>query len=290
MLNRKAPMCNMSVNLKLDDHTLNFVFSNKQNRPFYMTSFEHLHSSFELHFIISGACRLRAANIDRTLCENTVVIIPPKEKHCITEFSEKCKKVDVRVTATFDDGAAASELPFNSHEITVVENCIKTVSYARDFFEAMSYAGRDGDAMTRSALTLMYFSLLRDLGLRTSDGRRTYDAPSLAYDHVIIEDFLMQNYMRHITLGEVAEATGFTSTHIGRVVKKNYGMSYSELILTMRMTHAKKLLDGGTGLTDIAKMLGYSSYNGFALAFKRYFRESPEAMRRRSSINTVNSK
>lgn len=270
----------MSVNLKLEDHTLNFVFSDKQNRPFYMTSFEHLHSSFEIHVIIEGTCRLRANDIDRTLFGNTIVIIPPKLTHFITDFSEECRKVDVRVAVVSEESDEFSELPFDTSQITVVEGCPRTGAYARDFYEAMSFSGRDGEVVTKSALTLMYFSILKELGLRTDDGTVKRDTPSLAYDYVIIEDFLMQNYMRSLTLGEVAEATGFTATHIGRVVKKNYGMSYSDLILTMRMTHAKKLLESGEPVSGIAKKLGYASYNGFALAFKRYFRMPPEEMKR----------
>ncbi len=280
MLNLKAPMCNRSAALKLGGYTLNFVFSDKQNRPFYRTSFEHLHSAFEIHVIIDGTCRLRAVDTDIMLRPNTVVVIPPKHTHFITEFSEGCKKVDARVTAAANEGAKPYELPFDSARITVMEGCLKTGAYARDFWEAMSLAGKDGEIVAKSALTLMYFSLIKELGLVSGQGGGAQDRPSLEYDHVIIEDFLMQNYMRPLTLSEVAEATGFTSTHIGRVVKRNYGMSYSELILTMRMTHAKKLLESGEPLAGIPKLLGYSSYNGFALAFKRYYRMSPEEMRR----------
>jgi len=220
-------------------------------------------------------------DIDRTLTANSVVIIPPKFTHFITDFSEGCKKVDVRVTAVADEGVAYSALPFDSSRITVIEGCTRTGAYARDFWESMSYTGRNGEVVAKSALTLAYFSLLKELGLDDEPGPVKRDKPSIAYDHVIIEDFLMQNYMRALTLSEVAEATGFTSTHIGRVIKKNYGMSYSELILTMRMTHAKKLLENKEPLSSIAKKLGFFSYNGFALAFKRYFRIPPEEMRRK---------
>lgn len=280
MLNLKAPMCNRSVNLKLDGYTLNFVFSDKQNRPFYMTSFEHLHSTFEIHVVIEGSCRLKTLNDDRVLLPNTVVVIPPKVTHFITDFSDGCKKIDLRLSAVSDDGAPA-ELPFDCTNVTVAAGCERVGAYAGDFYEAMSYTGRNGEVVAKSALTLAYFSLLKELGLDDEPGPVKRDKPTIAYDHVIIEDFLMQNYMRALTLSEVAEATGFTSTHIGRVIKKNYGMSYSELILTMRMTHAKKLLENKEPLSSIAKKLGFFSYNGFALAFKRYFRIPPEEMRRK---------
>lgn len=279
-----TPMCNRSIILKLESNTLGFVFSDKQHRPIYRTTFQHLHSSFELHFVITGSCRLRADDGEWLLSAGTAVIIPPKVPHLITDYSADCNKVDVRVSAVQDEGGDNMPLPFSTSEVTVIEEVWKTVAYAAEFFEAMAYSGRDGEVITKSALALTYFSLLRDLGLAKDDGTVKRESFALSYDYVIIEDCLMQNYMSSITLREVAEKTGFTPTHIGRVIKKNYGMSYSDLILTMRMSHARKLIESGEPVADIAKMVGFSSYNGFALAFKRYYKMSPEKMRKELNL------
>lgn len=274
----KANMCNRSITMKLENCTLNFVFSDKQNRAFLRTSFEHLHSNFELHFIIKGSCRLCARDVDEILTENTVVLIPPRTPHCITDYSPGCKKVDVRVSVLDDEHE--DSLPFfGGDRINVLHDMTRIVCYADDFYEAMSLSGRDGEMITRSALTMMYFSLLRELGCDDSDEGFKHSS-GVSYDYVIIEDHIMQNYMSPFTLKQLADKTGFSPTHIGRVIKKNYGMSYSDLILTLRMSHAKKLLDDGASAADIYKMVGYSSYNGFALAFKRYYKISPEQMRK----------
>ena len=276
----KTPMCNRSIILKLESTTLGFVFSDKQHRPIYRTTFQHLHSSFELHFVISGTCKLKADDGEWILEANTAVIVPPKTPHLITDYSQDCNKVDVRVSVMSDEGGDNMPLPFSTSEVTVLPGAKKTVAYAAEFFDAMTYSGRDGEIITKSALTLTYFSLLREMGLAEDDGTVKRDSLGLSYDYVIIEDCLMQNYMSSITLREVADKTGFTPTHIGRVIKKNYGMSYSELMLTMRMSHARKLIESGEQVADIAKMVGFSSYNGFALAFKRYYKMSPEKMRK----------
>ena len=273
-----AHRCNRSVVLKLDGYTLSFVFFDRQHRKFMRTSFEHLHSNFELHFIISGVCRLVAEGIDRYIEKNSVIIIPPKMPHFITDYSDDCKKVDFRVSAFSEERHSDMPLPFDSGRISIITGAGRSVAYAEDFFDAMPQSGKDAEVITRSALTLAYFSLLKEMGLSDKDAMDRREAKSLSFDYVIIEDCLMQNYMRAITLSEVADKTGFTPTHIGRVIKKNYGMSYSELILHMRMTHASKLIEEGCAIAEIAKMVGYSSYNGFALAFKRYFKISPEQM------------
>ena len=280
LMKEKTSMCNRSVIVKLDDYTLNFVFSDRQHRAFLRTSFEHLHSNFEIHFIFSGGCRLVAEGMNRYVGANSVIIIPPKTPHYITDYSENIKKADFRVSAFSEDRHIDVPLPFLKDRITIAEGVVRSVAYAEDFFDAMSQSGKDGEIITRSALTLAYFSLIKELGLSDKDTTGTREAKSASFDYVIIEDCLMRNYMCGITLADVADKTGFTTTHIGRVIQKNYGMSYSELILLMRMTHAKKLIEEGYAVADIAKHVGYSSYNGFALAFKRYFKVSPEQMRK----------
>lgn len=277
-MNKNQVVLNRSINLKLEDYMLSFIFSNNQNKAFYRTSFEHFHANFEFHFIISGECILKTKDTVNVLKKNTVLIIPPKTPHLITEYSEDCKKADFRMSVVAE-GRGRAVLPFETDRITMLTERIKTVGYAEEFLEAIRYSGKNGEVLTKSILALMYFSILSDIGFDDSKTAKS-EVPGVFYDYVNIEDFLMQSYMYPITLKEVANKTGFTPTHIGRIIKKNYGMSYSDLILTMRMSQAVKLIENGEGVLEISKKLGYASYNGFALAFKRYYKISPEQMRK----------
>ena len=278
-MSSRNSLCNRSIAIKLDDCVLSFVFSDVQNRNFSYTSYEHLHSSFELHFVISGGCTFSAEGVLRTVSAGDVVVIPPHLPHFFTDYSSDFKKVDIRVSKLADDGGGAYP-PFNMERVTLLKNMTKITCYAEDFYEAMGMTGRNGEIITRSALTLLYFTLLKELGCDDDDASFRRESSGASYDYIVIEDCIMQSYMRDISLKNVAERTGFSTTHIGRVVKKNYGMSYSELVLKLRMEHAKKLILDGIPVTEIYGMIGYSSYNGFALAFKRYHKMPPEQMRR----------
>ena len=60
-----------------------------------------------------------------------------------------------------------------------------------------------------------------------------------------------------------------------------YGMKkrVQELITRLRMVDAEKLLKTHIPIAEIAKSLGYTTYNGFAAAFKKYYGVCPEEMR-----------
>lgn len=287
-MNEKSLLFNRSIVIKLDDCVLRFVFLGDKERNFQHTSFDHLHSTFELHFVIAGSCKFSAEGVCRTVSAGGVVVIPPQLPHFFTDYSPDCKKVDIRVSKLSDDDAGAGHLPFNMESATLLENMTKITCYADDFYEALGMRGRNGEIITRSAITLLYFRLLKELGCNNDAESSKSKPASVSYDYAIVEDFLMQSYMKNIGLKDVADRVGFSPTHIGRVIKKIYGMSYSKLILKLRMEHAKKLILEGLSPADIYDTVCYSSYNGFALAFKRYHSMSPEKMRKeRTEINIL---
>jgi len=60
-----------------------------------------------------------------------------------------------------------------------------------------------------------------------------------------------------------------------------FGETYAVLVLKRRMSIAAALLKKtDIPCSVIAEKVGYSSYTGFYVAFKRYFRMTPDEMRK----------
>ena len=81
------------------------------------------------------------------------------------------------------------------------------------------------------------------------------------------------------TREDVAKHLGISVAQLSRIIQRNYGTNYSQLMTRLRMTDAEKLLKTDISITDIGKSLGYTTYNGFAAAFKKHFGVCPEEMR-----------
>ena len=94
-----------------------------------------------------------------------------------------------------------------------------------------------------------------------------------------LENFLMCNYKSKLSREAVAKHLGISSAQLSRIIQRNYGTNYIQLMTRLRMADAKKLLQTDRTITDIGKSLGYSTYNGFAAAFKKHFGITPEEMR-----------
>jgi AraC-like DNA-binding protein len=134
-------------------------------------------------------------------------------------------------------------------------------------------------------MTLVLFSVIemvqKRLPCRSKVARvceiKSYDG---SFFDAELENFLMTHYKEKISREQVAEHIGISTAQLSRIVRKNYGTNYSSLITALRMTEAKKLLARDIPIYDIAKSLGFTTYNGFAVAFRRTFGESPETYRK----------
>lgn len=144
-----------------------------------------------------------------------------------------------------------------------------------DFQEASEYL----------LMTLMiWVRRLSELELSTK--RLERDSESLA---IRIKDYLDLNYLRHISLNDIANAFHMNAYYLSHVFRSKYNDSPINYILNRRMGEAKQLLVQTTmKVSEIAQLLGYENTNYFTILFKRIMRESPSQFRKREWKERIN--
>ena len=115
--------------------------------------------------------------------------------------------------------------------------------------------------------------------LEQSTKRLDRDSESLA---IRIKDYLDLNYLRHISLNDIAAAFHMNSFYLSHVFRSKYNDSPINYILNRRMGEAKQLLvQTKMKVSEIAQVLGYENTNYFTILFKRIMGESPSQFRKR---------
>ncbi len=77
-------------------------------------------------------------------------------------------------------------------------------------------------------------------------------------------------------LREVAAAVGYNYSYISTLFRKTVGVTLNSYFKTKRMNEARKLLqDNKTSVSEIARIMNYSSVYAFSKAFKEHFGASP---------------
>lgn len=91
-----------------------------------------------------------------------------------------------------------------------------------------------------------------------------------------MQDYILSNFDREITLAELAEAASFSPWYAHRLFRENTGVSPSDYIRKLRLSEAaKRLKSHKARIIDVALDLGFGSVDGFTRAFRREFGVKP---------------
>lgn len=96
-----------------------------------------------------------------------------------------------------------------------------------------------------------------------------------------ILDHISQHYCEEITLSQVAQKFFLNPSYLSRLLKKETNHNFTDIISSIRIDNAKKLLqDPSLKIIDIAQMSGFSDYAYFSLVFKKLTGLSPSEFRK----------
>lgn len=93
--------------------------------------------------------------------------------------------------------------------------------------------------------------------------------------------FMEKNYGAMLSLDEIAEQIGTSSSYLSRRFKQEMGQSVTSYLNAIRIEEAKKLLlDESLPITEVAFKVGYGSVQHFGRTFKAHTGYSPTSWRR----------
>ena len=253
-----------------------------------MSPNQHIHYDIEVHFVLSGSYLLVTDRQEFLLEENTVCVIPKGCSHQLFA-QESCSDIfNVLVTLSAKGKGVRSktvtQLWNGLKEVQIFPDNHRICDHVRDFCTACKGSGDVNLHIRESLMTLVFCLVTEKLSERFPNQSKVAKACKLPYDgawfDADLENFLMCNYKSKLSREAVAKHIGISSAQLSRIIQRNYGTNYIQLMTSLRMADAKKLLQTDLSITEIAKSLGYGTYNGFATAFKKHFGITPEAMRK----------
>lgn len=86
-----------------------------------------------------------------------------------------------------------------------------------------------------------------------------------------VHRYVRYNFMRELSVVEIARSFGFDRSYLYKIFKERYGMGIKEYITKVRMENAARLLDEGFSVAEAAAMVGYPDPFNFSKAFKAFY-------------------
>lgn len=91
--------------------------------------------------------------------------------------------------------------------------------------------------------------------------------------------YLRMNYMRPVTIEEVAAHCGLVRNYLSRIFRECEGITPQEYLIDVRMKQAVLLLRQGYTCCQTAALVGYQDTAVFSRAFRKKYGKAPSALR-----------
>lgn len=242
----------------------------------------HKHFSMEFHCVFSGEEIVELPEEKRKihLTSGTFLLLPTDTYHSVYTEGTTVERICFNFSAEPLDRTPGSvaALFLSSHKPSVfagseismlAEQCRRLCSQPQNPVLEL----RQGMHFLTIALHLMHSSV------DTSPAAAVSDSTALR-QRWIIEEYITQHFRDNGGIEGLSNALFLSQRQTSTLVKRTFGENFKSLIIRRRMEVAKIYLQNPEkSLEEIAYAVGYRSYSGFELCFRRFYGITPQSAR-----------
>ncbi len=216
----------------------------------------HRHLFAELHIFLSGTAVMQCDKKDVLLQAGDILFIPTNIFHKYISFGEDSKRISFLVDC---GGCCKTPNKTSLPKAMLPLLCKEIQDYA--------LTGRD------SKLKALLSYICSDFLITETKKAKL----PITNRELIIEEFFTKKYNQNVTLDDLAHELMLSRKQTEREVKRITGNTFVRE-LSKRKIEAAVVLSQTTNLslTEIGKLVGYTSYCGFYKAYKNRFNNSPK--------------
>lgn len=273
---------------QIDDCQIEYIFHTENLRHKQPPRPYHEHSVWEIHCIAGGNCRLLLDGTEYCLEKNDVCLIPPGQMHCLFDTEETVRMgfrfafvpavhhASSGLMKTYFDTVFSDDRPF--YRFSSAEACSSMKKVLFDYPETIS------DCMAAHLAEIVLLSAAEKIRPLP---RPEYYELSQENDSVRIvrtEEYLNENYGRHIRLSEIADIYHLSEKQTSRTLVRLFGKTFSDLLAEKRVGIACYYLERtDMSMEDIASYTGFGTVSYLYRCFKAATGMTPGEYRKQSA-------
>ncbi len=247
----------------------------------------HYHNCIEIIYMQENDCLVKLPTKDIPITSGDIIIIPPYMMHQV-EGSKQVQQfvllLDVELLIYFGMYASSTS-SINDILLCNKDNCPHIYNAVRNNIIDMInsyFANEDYWQLEVYSHFLQLISILGKNGSlsesvnvvkKTSGTKEHYDKFAELLQYIEL------NFSEPITLDSISSHVGFSKYHFIRLFKEYTGTTFYDYLTSKRIQHAKDLLGGTLGITDIAFSCGFNNQTSFCRSFKKEVGMTPTEYR-----------
>ena len=243
----------------------------------------HKHYFMEFHYVFAGeeTVILPTQQQKIRLRPGQILMLPKNSYHGATTDQETVERMCFNFSA---ESEAKRESPLvELYQSTTEPMVFEDTEIDQFMLQCRHLQKRGGGLLPEAQQGLLLLSVVLRLLERVSGAQAQYTAENnrRLRQKWIIEDYIEQYFTENTGLEGLAQALYLSQQQTRKLVRQFMGEDYKTLIIRRRMELAEIYLrDPDRSLEEIAWPVGYRSYSGFQLCFKRYFGVTPAEKRK----------
>ena len=254
------------------------------------TAKAHSHDFLSIHYVVSGHSKYMVDDQILPVQKDDLIIINPGVSHGMVPGLEE-DPATIGFFLGIDDlylkGYPKDFIPISNAVVPIrryqeeIYNCYHEIITVQEKKEA-------GWSLMAKVLSLQFLVFtLKELTpqspatIQDYFQLKTYDKQTIAQT---ITSYFQKNYMRKISVEEIARSSYLSTTYITKIYKEITGDTPINYLISLRMEKALEILkEGHFSIQDVARQVGYDDPYYFSKLFKKRFGVSPSAYKKKQN-------
>ncbi len=251
----------------------------------------HTHSHAELFACVGGSVHLQTASGILVLQPGDIAIVPSGFLHCRLPGAGASQSCSLDFTCSPRKRAGASDLMKELRTLLCPDTLVAVRGQSRlceDLWELSQHEQGKSSYLPAlqlvSVLTRLCRCPLERIGQNESPTTTLPSAtPAKNIDRLDRLSYLLNVYfMTDLTVGRAAELLFISPRHLERIVHKEYGKSFHQLLCDQRLAPAEQMLQDPTlSVSHVAAAVGFPSRAAFCRIFEKRHGITPAAFQKR---------
>ena len=241
-------------------------------------SVPHSHQHIELFYIVGGKGQFLIQGQLYPVLANQLVIINPGILH--TEVSLNAQPLEYLVLGIEGIELAVDESANSGFSILEhIENA-EITSCMRNILREMELKPNGYEDVCQAYMEILIIRLMRSTDLTVPSNPQ---ALSSNRQCAAVKRYIDQHFKEALTLDHLAEEVHMNKYYLSHAFKREFGVSPMNYMISQRIEESKYLLaETDLSLSQIGRLLGFSSLSYFSQVFRRTQAISPHEYRQKA--------
>ena len=272
----------MSVGITIENFNPEILYAFSCDNKDFLDGKYHAHDFIEFSYVVSGSVNYKIDDNFYNAKEKTLLVFNPGVYHKESlSKGEQATELHIGFRNIKIDGLPLNYILKENFNIAVEFKQYKDEFHkcCLEIIEEQENCEVGKELVLKSLIMKLIALFLKESNyVKNSKKVDRYDFPFYDKSNVvkIILEYFDNNYMKNISLDDIAKNMYLSSVYISKVFKDKTGESPINYLINLRLEKAKDLLIATESpIKSISQSVGYKDAYYFSKLFKKYYGDSP---------------